>query len=639
MFMKKFNRLTCAFGVKMLRTGLITLGLMLNASSHATHLLEAEKAIAEQRATIEAYRAYRLHPLYPYLEFQHYRLHHQQIPNQTLLAFLREHQHAPYAQELAQTLYPAWLAARNYAAIIQSYQPSFTHEKHQCPYYLAQFATKRILPSADEIKTLWLKARKIDESCTPLFEQLQQQGKLDTALISQRIAKLMQDNQFELARKVAARYQADIDSILQTWINIYQQKQSVDTVFALPTFWRAAILAHLGKTFKPHTLRLNVAIFLKSHQQGDFANQPQLQKLAFNRLTRQFAKDDDALTPHLWQALASSEPEFDTILDVIAYAQRHALWHELPNWLAQLDNSQIQRAEIQYWLAKSYEKIGQMGKAQQHYRQAAKQRDFYGFIAAEKLGLPYALNAKIIEKKDDIYHEVIQNPAVYRLQLLFALGQTQRAKKEWQALIQGLTPAQAEQLIYFAQENGWWQLAITSLAELKTWDALVIRFPLHYQAQIEKLAQYHQISPAQIFAIIRKESIFQADIRSPAGALGLMQVMPKTAKETARKYQLPQTLSLTNPEYNLQIGSQYLTEQLNRYPHFAHAAAAYNAGPGASSRWLKDYAHLPLDEWILHIPYTETRDYVKRVLEYQKIYEYRLKLPYQPIGGAHLRLW
>ena len=120
-----------------------------------------------------------------------------------------------------------------------------------------------------------------------------------------------------------------------------------------------------------------------------------------------------------------------------------------------------------------------------------------------------------------------------------------------------------------------------------------------------------------------------------------MQVMPATASHTAQKNGIPYSgkWQLTEPDTNLEIGSQYLADRLNEFGHLAYAAAAYNAGPARVRQWQAQFAGLPLDEWIAQIPFNETRDYVKRVLEYEKVYEYRLGLPHTSYNNGAVRLW
>ena len=138
----------------------------------------------------------------------------------------------------------------------------------------------------------------------------------------------------------------------------------------------------------------------------------------------------------------------------------------------------------------------------------------------------------------------------------------------------------------------------------------------------------HNVDSALLFALARQESAFDASATSPAGAMGLMQVMPATAKGTARKYKIPYRKSsqLHDPETNIAIASHYYEELLKRYNGSRIlASAAYNAGPSRVAQWLnKSDGKLPFDIWIEVIPYRETRAYVRNILMYSIIYSRKI---------------
>ena len=120
------------------------------------------------------------------------------------------------------------------------------------------------------------------------------------------------------------------------------------------------------------------------------------------------------------------------------------------------------------------------------------------------------------------------------------------------------------------------------------------------------------------------------NIRSHAGALGLMQVMPATARETARRYNIPlrSNNQVLNPETNIMLGTAYLNQMMNQFHgNRILATAAYNAGPSRVQRWLENAEYLPYDIWIETIPFDETRQYVQNVLTYSVIYGQKLDMP------------
>ncbi|MEE8394482.1 MAG: lytic transglycosylase domain-containing protein [bacterium] len=151
-------------------------------------------------------------------------------------------------------------------------------------------------------------------------------------------------------------------------------------------------------------------------------------------------------------------------------------------------------------------------------------------------------------------------------------------------------------------------------------------FPRAYWDVVDHQTRRHQVSPFFVLAIMREESHYDAKAGSRAGARGLMQLMPATARQVARRNGIPfREEGLEEPEVNITLGTLYLKKVLKRFDWSpVHAAAAYNAGPNAVRRWKKQLGHLPLDEFVENIPYDETRAYVKRVIAsyliYRKLY-------------------
>ena len=144
-----------------------------------------------------------------------------------------------------------------------------------------------------------------------------------------------------------------------------------------------------------------------------------------------------------------------------------------------------------------------------------------------------------------------------------------------------------------------------------------------------KQAEKQSINPAWAFAIIRQESAFTPDARSHAGAMGLMQIMPRTARQVARSMSLktPRRHDLLNINTNVRLGVRYLKKVRDKFNgHPVLATAAYNAGGHRVKQWLPEQGTIPADLWVELVPFTETRDYLQRVLAYMVIYEKRLEL-------------
>jgi soluble lytic murein transglycosylase len=189
------------------------------------------------------------------------------------------------------------------------------------------------------------------------------------------------------------------------------------------------------------------------------------------------------------------------------------------------------------------------------------------------------------------------------------------AVAEWRAAYTGLARPQQVQAIGLAARWGWYLQAIAAAAKLGLFNDYDLLYPQPYDSEVRKGATLTGLPTDLIYAIIRQESLYRADARSSAGALGLMQLLPETARRTARAWGLPlrSTAALLEPSVNVPLGSAYLRGLYDRNGGQASLAiGSYNAGPGAVRRWLPE-SPMDMDVWVENIPYNETRLYVQRV--------------------------
>ncbi|UJF24706.1 transglycosylase SLT domain-containing protein [Suttonella sp. R2A3] len=605
-------------------------------------LLSAEQAI-EQGAALAQYDHFRGHPLYPYLEYRAYRKQVDQgflTDDLAVSTFLKEHPDAPYSGWLAEHAFPLWLKQGNYNAIINAWHPHLADESIECEYRLAQLANGNTQQAYNGLDSLWLSAKSIDAACDPLFARAKSSGALNNEKIKERFFLATRANNNALATYLANELSGSEGTAAQQWMRAANSDSANAALAINNPFWQQSALAYIlsRDAFKSTASAANMAFTHIQSRVGDAELEAQL----FNRLTRALAQIDDPRAIKAWQSIPSGSHDDNTFYDLLAYFLRQHDWSSIKQTFNNnLSPTLANKAEVQYWLGKASERLGQDAQSRAHYQKAATQRDFFGFLAAEKLGQPYAFNDRSIAANPTVRARVMAKPEAWRMLSFARMGLDNRALNEWQGLLKGLNEQERQQAAMVASDLNWHIQAIVTLADLKYWDALSTRFPLEYETKIRALATQHNLSPATIYAIIRKESIFQPTIKSPAGALGLMQVMPATARDTARRYGISYSgsQSLMDVNTNLTIGTQYLSDRLNEFGHLAYAAAAYNAGPHRARRWLSGHPGLPLDEWIAQIPFVETRDYVKRVLEYEKVYQYRLAIPYTTYSSARVQAW
>lgn len=289
-------------------------------------------------------------------------------------------------------------------------------------------------------------------------------------------------------------------------------------------------------------------------------------------------------------------------------------------------------AQANYWLGRARLALGNDDSAREAFTAASIYPTiYYGQLARAALGLSSAdLRSMPSAAGSETAFEALE--VIRAIRLLAANGE----EKMGINLLRGFAPrldTGAELLLAarLAQHLGAHSLAIVIAenAEERGMPLDLFNFPKDGLPEDVQLAA---VDKAAVYAITRQESRFQIDAVSSAGAQGLMQVMPGTAKETARKIGLEYSRSrlTTDPAYNALLGSTYLAAQLQRYEgSLVLAAAAYNAGPGNANKWIADFgdprsASVDPVIWVELIPVEETRKYVKRVLGNYIVYRARL---------------
>ena len=211
-----------------------------------------------------------------------------------------------------------------------------------------------------------------------------------------------------------------------------------------------------------------------------------------------------------------------------------------------------------------------------------------------------------------------------RARELFFLDRLVDAKREWFQALRYLDQDQIKQAATLASRWQWHDSAIRTVAKTEHRNDFSLRFPMPYKQQVLEHAQARELDPSLIYGVMRRESLFDPLARSSVGALGLMQLMPSTARKVASSLGMkkPRKSDILRVENNIRFGTQYLRNVMNRFDNnVALAAAAYNAGPGNVKRWLPRGQIMSADLWVETVPFTETRNYVQAVLAYSTVFD------------------
>ena len=289
--------------------------------------------------------------------------------------------------------------------------------------------------------------------------------------------------------------------------------------------------------------------------------------------------EKDRIERRLTLALASSDPatsktwlkELELDADDHRINELYTLnalqdqdWETALGWINHMSDEEKQSDRWRYWRGRSLEALGRPDEARSVYLLSADSRSYYGFLSADRAGMNYQFDHRPLSFSSKDLSPIEKIPAIERARELFALNQVVDARREWNFALQQLDKPQMLKAAQLAYEWNWHDRAIITLAQANYWDDLEKRFPLAHRELVINYAHKQNINPAWAFAIIRQESAFTNDARSHAGALGLMQLLPRTARQIARSLQLRfQRNDLLDVDTNVRLGINYLKKVEN----------------------------------------------------------------------------
>lgn len=475
---------------------------------------------------------------------------------------------------------------------------------------------------------LWVQPKKHAEICHGVLEAMEQGHTPPVSAIWERIFKSMEANKAEFAKPMLG-YLASADrKLVQRWIDASDNPAKLlkSDELAENSVLNRRIIADLIVDWSRKDTVAAVTHWLSIRGKYTFfddryydTHRAIVMRGAYRRLPEA-------------QAWLEATDERDNDLELAEWRIRTALL--VQDWPAVLNNisrlPDIEQAEDHwaYWAARAHEKLGRESEASQIYKDLSTLQSYHGFLAADRIGEEYAIFDEPIEPDTQLLARLRTDPALERAREFAQMGLAHESRRTWNNWVSGQGPEQLAASAIIADEWGLRDRAIYSAGRSGEdyRRAISIRFPVLYRSEVARVSSELSIDPSWVFGVMRRESAYIHDVKSPAGAVGLMQLMPRTARYVAADLQGQENWrgDLTDPLTNIGLGTHYLRYVMDRFDgHQVLATASYNAGPHRVDGWLLD-SEIDADVWIDTIVFTETRRYVRAVLAYAAIYEYRL---------------
>ena len=573
------------------------------------------------------------YPLAAYLDYADFSVRLPRLDKRQIDDFLHKYADSVFASQLRQRWLKHLAAKKSWRDFIHYYNGQIASTELACHYSHALYQQGEKDSALAMAVDLWRVGKSQPAACDAIFTILITEKRITSDIAWQRYSEAVFNHQYRLASYVERFFDNEhIRQQAQLYLDIDRNPRRIGEYdkFTQRSPAESQIISH-GIS---HLARIDPVLALKHwnryHQSHSFSI-AEVGSIISVLVKSLYLKGDEKIADQYLLQSGGDAPS-----ELLEWRLRELIgaadWPGIITWSATIAETFRQQPRWQYWRARALEltATGSDEEISNLYRAVAGERSFYGFLASEWLGTPYQMQHQPVNPSVAKLKALAESDAFLRIRELYHQGELVWARREWQRALKDADMPDWLTAAKLAELWQWHNQAIMTMIQVSYWHDIDMRFPLPHREAFLSEAAATDIPVNLLLAISRQESAFNATVTSPAGAKGLMQLMPGTAKETARKhnirYRAPS--ELVDPEKNILIGSRYYKEMLNRFNNNRIlATAAYNAGPARIDNWRKRSAGaLPFDAWIETIPFVETRNYVQNVLAFSIIYAHHLGL-------------
>ena len=509
----------------------------------------------------------------------------------------------------------------------QDYQKASLGENvpvHPCDDLLAGFkngSPKRFNKSS---RDLWVDVDRHTKSCNEAFSSLLSAvPDVPTGALWRRTVALIKRGELESARRLLKYFNKRDGRVVRAWIDSSDQPEEL-----LPSeVMRGDSIHH----------REIATLLLKRWARKDLLAASEFWRTGAKRFGFSDESIQKTLAGYAVLAAKRNMPEAASLLsgvvanrDVRFWRVRLALrdrdWKRCIAQLDKLAEKEQAQPRWQYWRARCTEAQGFRSAANKIYKGIAGEFEYYGFLAADKLQQDYLIKTTTPLTNEAELTQLKKSPVIRKAVEYFLVGLPWEGRREWNRALKSSSKAGFLAAAYLAESVGGYDRALDAANKAGESEALALMFPVAHSGYVRRIADRFNVPREFVYGVMRQESRFISDIKSPAGAIGLMQLMPATARQMGKELGVKApSWKLIDSDLNIQLGTKYLDHVLGRFDdNIALAAAAYNAGPSRVKKWIADRP-VAIDLWVETIPFDETRGYVQAVVFNTVVSEWLLR--------------
>lgn len=482
----------------------------------------------------------------------------------------------------------------------------------QCYAIRGRIAQGETLAQKDGV-ALWFTGKDLPEACTPLFENLVAAQLISTDDIWQRFRLALGSGNQSVAKAVLGYFpKQQPNARLVDMVTSNPERMLGKPALDLDSRYGRELTIYAIERLARKDARNAVPSW--EAIRADFSVSDQ--RYVWGQLGLYAARQ------HLPEALGwFDRAGVDGMNDeLLAWKVREAL--RLGNWdvvqatILQMSDSERGESAWRYWLARAYKMHNKLYQANTLLAPLSREHDFYGLLAEEELGTSLGERTINFKVGGDEVAAMGRVTDIARALALYKLDLSAEANREWNWATRNFDDRRLLAAAELARQNDWYDRAINTANRTKLLHDFDLRFLAPYRDVAHKYAKEYGLDEAWVYGLMRQESRFVSQAKSGVGAAGLMQIMPATARWIANKLGIShfKASSIHELDTNMQFGMYYLkTIQQNLDGSIVLATAGYNAGPGRARRWRGEQA-LEGAIYAESIPFSETRDYVKKVM-------------------------
>ena len=555
------------------------------------------------------------HVLEPYVQQWQLRLKLDEVRAEEVLAFLQTYEGSLAAEQLRSEWLKVLGRKGQWELFREEHARLVNDDTDIHCYGLINRWHNGEVSAAAGLKRVWLSPAELPLGCAALADQLLQTGRYASQEIWQRFRVLAEAGRLPAAKKLLDHLPA----------REVPKSKSIDQALASPMKHLLRISGALRTRPAKELAMLALAQIAK--------NEPQLAAERFTEgLRDEFSAEEQgyvwgriataAARRHMPEALqwfiAAGDAELSD--EQRAWHLRIALrtgdWAQVLAAIEQMSRpARIETAWV-YWRARALKALGRPEEAAPLLTLISGEFNFYGQLAAEELGVPFALPPRPEPPSEAELAKTLSVPGIQRSLALFRLDMRTEAVREWNWSVRTMADRELIGAAEIARRREIWDRAINTADRTVALHDFSLRYPAPHRDVFTSNARARSLEEHWVLGLVRQESRFISAARSSAGASGLMQLMPATARWVARKMGMKDFswAKVRSVDVNAALGTYYLRQVLDDLNgQHVLAAAAYNAGPGRARKWMGDR---PLEGavYIESIPFNETRDYVKKVM-------------------------